>query len=198
MSRLRMTKSALAERRRALAGYERALPSLTLKRQQMRVERDAARAAARALEAEAAALGAEAAALPVGEAESEALARLVPPPRITRMQQTRLGVALPAIAAITWDDRDYPLADTPAWFDRALELVRALAEKALAREIAAARVAALDAALKRAVQRVNLLEQVLIPEARRDVARIAIFLADTERTALARAKLAAARRSLAA
>ncbi|MBC7158910.1 MAG: hypothetical protein H5U21_02535, partial [Porphyrobacter sp.] len=98
------------------------------------------------------------------------------------------------IHAVRWSQAAYSLADTPVWYDRALELIRALAEAALACEAAQGRVAALGEALKRAVQRVNLLEQVLIPRARRDITRIGIFLADNERTALARAKLAAARR----
>lgn len=189
-----MTKGALASRRRELALLERALPSLRLKRQQLRIEGDKAREALAQATVHRQALLREAEALPVTGSDAEALAPLLMLDAVERGSERRLGVDLPVIHAVRWSQAAYSLADTPVWYDRALELIRALAEAALACEAAQGRVAALGEALKRAVQRVNLLEQVLIPRARRDIARIGIFLADNERTALARAKLAAARR----
>jgi V/A-type H+-transporting ATPase subunit D len=52
----------------------------------------------------------------------------------------------------------------------------------------AQRMAAIEAALRQTVQRVNLFEQVLVPRARAEIRAIQVYLADAERTAIVRAK----------
>jgi V/A-type H+-transporting ATPase subunit D len=47
-------------------------------------------------------------------------------------------------------------------------------------------------------QRVNLFEKVLIPNARRDIARIKIFLSDIERAAVVTSKIAKSKHARAA
>jgi len=54
------------------------------------------------------------------------------------------------------------------------------------------RVAALEHALQRATQRVNLLEKLLIPRTRRAIRTIDIAIADSRRAAFVRAKIAKA------
>ncbi|MBC7158657.1 MAG: hypothetical protein H5U21_01235 [Porphyrobacter sp.] len=99
MSRLRMTKGALASRRRELALLERALPSLRLKRQQLRIEGDKAREALAQATVHRQALLREAEALPVTESDAEALAPLLMLDAVERGSERRLGVDLPVIHA---------------------------------------------------------------------------------------------------
>jgi V/A-type H+-transporting ATPase subunit D len=49
--------------------------------------------------------------------------------------------------------------------------------------------------VRRITQRVNLFEKVLIPNAKRDIARIQIFLSDVERAAVVTSKIAKAKRA---
>jgi V/A-type H+-transporting ATPase subunit D len=51
------------------------------------------------------------------------------------------------------------------------------------------RVEILQQAVKKVTQRVNLFDKVLIPRAQRNIRKIRIFLSDTERAAVVRAKI---------
>jgi V/A-type H+-transporting ATPase subunit D len=53
----------------------------------------------------------------------------------------------------------------------------------------------LDEAVRTITQRVNLFDKVLIPQARDNIRRIQIFLADGERAAVVRAKIAKGKRA---
>ena len=53
----------------------------------------------------------------------------------------------------------------------------------------------LDEAVRTITQRVNLFDKVLIPRAQANIKRIRIFLADGERAAVVRAKIAKAKRA---
>jgi len=57
------------------------------------------------------------------------------------------------------------------------------------------RYALLDEAVRTITQRVNLFDKVLIPRTRANIKRIRIFLADGERAAVVRAKIAKAKRA---
>jgi len=59
------------------------------------------------------------------------------------------------------------------------------------------RVALLDEAVRKVTQRVNLFEKVLIPRARENIKRIRIYLADAERAAVVRSKIAKRKRAAA-
>jgi len=54
----------------------------------------------------------------------------------------------------------------------------------------------LERAVKRVTQRVNLFDKVLIPRTRENIRRIHIHLADGERSAVVRAKLAKRKQAL--
>ena len=57
------------------------------------------------------------------------------------------------------------------------------------------RVGRMQGAVRRVSQRVNLFDKVLVPNARRDIARIQIFLSDVERAAVVTSKIAKAKRA---
>ncbi len=194
MTRLRMTKAVLTARRQDLSTYLRALPSLELKRRQLLAELTAERAECERLDARIEALERDAEAVAPAAEEAETLDGLMRIVRIVETRRARLGLSLPVLGGVEWSMTDYSLADRPPWVDGALEIARAIAEATLERRFARDRAAVLNEALARSTQRINLLQQRLVPEARRDIARIVVFLADGERTAVARAKLARRRR----
>lgn len=196
MPRLRMTKTMLAERRRAFAAYRQALPSLRLKREQLAHELAAARAVLPAVQERLAAARQAASRIPFAADRQVTIEPLVRLDGVTWHAERRLGVDMPARFEAHWRIMPYQLEVTPPWLDMALDAIMAEGDAQLAVAMASARVEALARGLGKAVQRVNLVEQRLEPEARRDIARISQFLADAERTQLARSKLA--RRQVAA
>ena len=61
--------------------------------------------------------------------------------------------------------------------------------------VAAERVRILEVQEKRVTQRVNLFDKILIPNARKNIQRIQIYLGDAERAAVVRSKLAKAKQA---
>lgn len=190
MPRLRMTKAMLAERRRALATYRLTLPSLRLKREQLARELAAARVVLHQVLDRLATARQAASRIPFAADRQVAFEHLVQLDGVTWHSERRLGVDMPARFEAHWQIMPYRLEVTPPWLDMALDAIIAEGDALLAVALASARVEALARGLGKAVQRVNLVEQRLEPEARRDIARISQLLADGERTQLARSKLA--------
>ncbi len=92
------------------------------------------------------------------------------------------------------DRRSYALLAKPEWVDRLAELLAAVLELRVRLQVEQRRLAQLDAAVRTITQRVNLFDKVLIPRTRENIRRIHIFLADGERAAVVRAKIAKAKR----
>lgn len=198
-----MNKSVLAQRRQALQTYARVLPSLDLKRRQLAAmlatERHALAQAQQALSTQ---LDETARRLPMlasGSAWLEALApsnspfaQTSPP---TAPEERQMGVHLPRVPPRQppcWQAPAYSLVTTPPWLDEAALALGQLATLQAQIDAHLERIERLQAAVKRTLQRVNLFEKVLIPQAQADIQRIRIYLADAERAAIVRAKRARA------
>lgn len=189
-----LTKSALAHARRELALYQRVLPSLELKRAQLVAERwreqRSLRAAEAALADEAAARARAIPMLALDAFPIEGMTRAV---RIELDEERLLGAALPRLRAVTWERRAYGLLVKPHWVDTALDAIEALGARRIALSVQAERLRRLDAATNRLFQRINLFRKLLVPQARHDIERIRIALADAERATVVRSKLFKAR-----
>ncbi len=189
-----LTKSALLRRRRDLALYARVLPSLDLKRRQLATELASERRALGALLDRRRALAAVAAsAVPMMANEEITLDNLV---RVSdvRLQWTHaLGVPLPSLESVQIHRARYSLLARPHWVDRVASDIEALARMDLEAAVRTERLRRLTTALDRSIQRVNLFNGVLIPQARDDIRRIGIALGDAERMAIVRAKIAKSR-----
>jgi V/A-type H+-transporting ATPase subunit D len=85
------------------------------------------------------------------------------------------------------------LWSTPAWHEIALEALDALLALRLEIALRRRRAALIDTAVRRTLQRVNLFERRLIPQAQQAVREIRVYLGDQERAAIVRAKNARAR-----
>ena len=190
-----MTKGALAQRRQQLATYDRALPSLELKRQQLLIELSAERKAVSRLREQSDTLRQRAREIRFAADRDIQLEHLLAISNVTYGSQARFGIELPTFDRIDWAEES-PTAEFPPWVDAALQITRSLAETALRIEVVEARCEAIDRALRKAIQRINLLQRVLMPQAREDIVRISTFLADGQRMAISRTKLLVARRAM--
>lgn len=191
MTREALNKGTLNRLRRQRALYQRVLPSLDLKRRQLIAERQRARRALDATDAEIRdAFDRAAEVLPMLANRSIPLKGLVRVTDVDVVHRNLLGVTLPELASVDVDVHSYSYLSKPHWVDRAANALRSLAELRIRRRVRAERLRLLQQAERKAVQRVNLLEKVLIPRTRERIRKVEIALADAERSAVVRSKIA--------
>ena len=191
MAREPLNKGTLNRLRRQEALYARVLPSLDLKRRQLIAERQRARHELDELDRDIEqGLARAAAVLPMIALRSIPLKGLVRVEQLEIGWQNLLGVSLPRVESVEVAVQPYSYLAKPHWVDGATQRARELAELRLRREVGAERLRRLEEAQRKAVQRVNLLDKVLIPQTREKIRRVEIALADAERTAVVRSKIA--------
>ena len=196
MPRLTLSKASLSQEGTKLKTYERFLPSLDLKRRQLINERARAAAAladtGRAIAELRERLRAE---LPMASDLEVDVTGLVSVAGVELGEDNLLGVRLPRLDRVVLDRRPYALLAKPEWVDRLANLLAEMLELRVRIQVEQRRLSLLEEAVRTVTQRVNLFDKVLIPRTREHIRRIRIFLADGERAAVVRAKIAKAKRA---
>ena len=190
--RLRLTRPELKRQREALRRFERYLPMLKLRQQQLQAQLLSAERARNQAQTE------EAQARPAAQAATDLVSRargldlghLIAPSEIRTRTEDIAGISAPAFESISFPVPSYGLINTPAWVDFALLDLRRLEEKRAIASILAERCRLVAAELMKTIQRVNLFEQVKIPEAKDAIRRIRIALGDELAASTGRAKIA--------
>lgn len=191
MARLSLNKTALHRAQSRLRQFQRLLPSLDLKRRQLIAERRRARETLQASEAELDALVTRVRErLPMAGDDSLKIDNLARVTAVRLREHNLLGVHLPTLEGVDIDLADYPALTTPHWLDRYREVLRDALALTVRLQVERERLRRLERAVQRVTQRVNLFDKVLIPRTREHIRRIRIYLADGERSAVVRAKLA--------
>jgi V/A-type H+/Na+-transporting ATPase subunit D len=191
-----LSKSSLQQQRDKLRLFERFLPSLELKRQQLTAEyKKAVQALAEAEQGVDTANRPLTALLPVLGSAPMKLSGLVRVRHVDVVEENILGLRLPTLRAVKFDEAEYSMLSTPFWLDDLVVCLKDVATYRLRLRVFRERVGRMQGAVRRVSQRVNLFEKVLIPNARRDISRIRVFLSDVERAAVVTSKIAKAKRS---
>lgn len=191
---LALNKTALKHRRDQLALFQRFLPSLDLKRQQLIADFQRSKNTLISTEKEIAILlDSQHGLLSLLGTSEQDLSGLVSIETLTIREENVLGVRLPVLGELRFKVKEYSMLAKPFWVDFLVELLQTMATLQLRRDNEQTRVTRLNNAVRRITQRVNLFEKVLIPQAEQDIHRIKIHLADSERAAVVRSKLAKAK-----
>lgn len=191
MARIALSKSAQQRERQNLQMYQRFLPSLDLKRRQLMGEQTRAQEALSQAQIQVASLMSDIAGnIPMLANQGIDLEALVGIDSVQLGEENVLGVRLPVLEKVNTKVRDYSLMAKPHWVDAVADRLVQFLELKIQIQAHVERVRLLDHAIRRTTQRVNLFDKVLIPGARRHIQRIQIFLADTERAAVVRSKIA--------
>lgn len=193
MPRLALNKASLTRESRRLRTFERFLPSLDLKRRQLIAERNKATRLLLDLQGQMERLEQSVANRLPMMARHGGLHNLVHIARVQIDEENLLGTRLPRLQQVDLQRRDYPLLGSAPWLDRLTEQLSSGLALQVRLSVQAERLARLEQAVRKVTQRVNLFEKVLIPRARANIKRIAIFLSDAERAAVVRAKIARAK-----
>ena len=195
MARLSLSKSALHKEGRQLKTYQRFLPSLDLKRKQLIAERAKAQLALRESDERLAALRRVIADdVPMLADHQVGLKDLVMVEGAELAEENLLGTRLPVLQQVQVTRCGYAFLARPHWVDRVQSLLVEAVELRLLMQVQQERLRRLDKAVQKITQRVNLFDKVLIPKTRENIRKIGIFLADNERAAVVRAKIAKSRR----
>jgi V/A-type H+-transporting ATPase subunit D len=190
--KVKLTRPELKKHRDALQRFERYLPMLKLKQQQLQVTiRDVnkqRREARRAVEA----------AREKFEAYGEILAdtagvdmqTLATPLEVETTWANVAGVRIPVFAGAEFPKPSYSLFSTPAWVDRALADLQEVNRRQAEVDVFDEQYRVLQKELTKIVQRVNLFDKVMIPNAKEAIRVIRIALGDEMTAAVGRAKIA--------
>jgi V/A-type H+-transporting ATPase subunit D len=191
MSTVRLSKAALSEQAAQLKVYRAALPSLDLKRRQLMLENARQKLAQQELiasiKANAEKVGTH---LPLLADTPLDLEGLVTLKTVTLRHENIVGVILPTLDAIEVEVAPYSFMVLPHWVDSYVAIMRERLELEQRYRISHQRLDTLARALTKITQRVNLFQNVLIPRTLEALRRIRIALADIERAAVVRSKLA--------
>ena len=188
-----LNKTALKEQRDHLEMYQRFLPSLDLKRQQLIADYQRARQAAAQTERELEeAVASQCGLMKLLGASEQDLSGLVAVESVAVDEENVLGARLPVLKEVTFRTAEYSMLAKPFWVDFLVALLKDACRLTIRRRVDEERVRRLEYAVRRITQRVNLFEKVLIPEAEQNIQRIRIYLADAERAAVVRSKIAKA------
>jgi V/A-type H+-transporting ATPase subunit D len=187
-----MTWAELRQQRNALERFELYLPLLQLKQQQLqsailevRHEHRQLKQSADAFEKKISTYRAV-----FNDTAGVNIEALSEPGNIETLTINVAGVKVPVFESAVFPQAIYSLFGTPPWVDQALSDQREKNINRLKLEIVVQKMALLQAELKKVMQRVNLFEKVIIPEARENIRRIRIALGDRMTAAVARAKIA--------
>jgi V/A-type H+/Na+-transporting ATPase subunit D len=195
MAKVALNKSSLTKEREKLKLYRRVLPSLELKRQQLMGQRAKSRLAVKQARADLKSfyegLSDQ---LPMLADEEIEVSGLVKITNIELGVENVVGVKLPVLEKLETEVAEYSFLGKPQWVDVLVDKLHHAAEFRLKIQVAEERARLMEIAVRKITQRVNLFEKIMIPEARRNIKRIQIFLGDADRSAVVRSKLAKAKR----
>jgi V/A-type H+/Na+-transporting ATPase subunit D len=196
MATISLSKSSLQQQRARLQLFERFLPALDLKRQQLTAEyKKSMQVLAEAEQGAGKASRSLSGLLPILGSATMKLSGLVRIRRVDIGEEDVLGVRLPALRSVEFDEAAYSLLATPFWIDDLVTSLKDVATYRIRLHVYRERVARMQAAVRRITQRVNLFEKVLIPNAKRNISRIQIFLSDVGRAAVVTSKIAKGKRA---
>lgn len=196
MSRVALNKASLQKEQRKLETYRRFLPSLDLKRRQLIAEREKARRLCRDIEDDLDRLRRQVGdSLPMLADRTIDLDGLVTVTGVDLTEQNMVGTRLPVLRNVRTRTHLYGFLTRPHWVDRLVALLERGLTLKVTLGIQRQRVALLEDAVRKITQRVNLFDKVLIPRAQENIRAIKLFLADTERAAVVRAKISKSKRA---
>jgi V/A-type H+-transporting ATPase subunit D len=193
MARLSLNKSTLSKQLKQLKAYQSFLPSLDLKRRQLLAEQNKAGeelAEIRQRLNELEPLIAKQ--IPMLANENLDLVGLVKINHVDLVEENVMGTRLPKLNRLDVSVRDYSFLAKPIWVDSLVELLKQALESRIQIQVAEQKVELLNRAARTVTQRVNLFDKVLIPQTRKNIKKIQIYLADAERAGVVQAKLSKA------
>ncbi len=190
--RISLNKTELTRLRREEKTYKQFLPVLQLKQEQLQTEQLRLRRQLAGREEELARARTEV------ERYVPLLGEMLPVPLVdlVKVEKVRLGeksvagVKVPVLEEVVFSRLEYSRFGTPAWVTSVLTDLRSLVKQSTELKVLRRQDELLTRELRKATQKVNLFEKVLIPETKDGIRRIKIALGDEQVAAVGRGKIA--------
>lgn len=191
MAKLALNKSALSKEKQKQAAYGKYLPSLELKQKQLLLERKKAEQALiehrELIEKIQQDVYQRLPMLALRHIQMEGLVKV---DQLDIQEENVLGTLLPSLKKVEYRRARYSYLARPHWVDEVANALEQVIRLKLEEEILQVRAKRLNQAVRTITQRVNLFSKVLIPDSKKNIKRIGLFLSDQERAAVVRSKLA--------
>ncbi len=192
MAKIKLTRPELKRQRDALKRFQRFLPMLKLRQSQLQSQLNST--AERLAEARQALAGEEQRcdrfAPVLRDPAGVDLQHLIEPVTIHTRTIDIAGISAEEFEGIDFPAANYGLLETPAWLDMALEALRERRRQRETVRLLEEEHRRIAYELRKTIQRVNLFEQVKIPESREAIRKIRIRLGDEMTNAIGRGKIA--------
>ena len=193
MARIRYTKNELKNQKMALKRYERYLPTLQLKKQQLLVRIQEIEDNLKQKQINENNLNSEVENWVELFAEPVDIEQYIEVKKIKTSTKNIVGVSVPVLDQIEFNQKQPDLFHTRAWIDQGIELIKKLIQLKLEIDILTRQYNLLWQELRSTNQRVNLFAKIKMPESRENIRTIQVFLGDQQTAAVVRSKLAKAR-----
>jgi len=190
--KIKLTRPELKRQRESLKRFERYLPMLKLKQQmlQMRIRKiSAALGEARKKTAAAENRLAPYRSIICDQAGIN-LENLASPDHVDTVIENVAGVKIPVFRGVSFPEPNYSLFATPPWVDGTIRDMKEKNRCSVIEDILQKQIDLIEEELTTIIQRVNLFEKVMIPNATEIIRRIQIQLGDEMTAAVGRAKIA--------
>ena len=200
MASVKLTKNELKVQKDKLKQFERYLPTLELKKQQLQTVMMKITAELEEKEREIAKLidGLDTWVAVFAEntlfSDDKKIENLVKPLSVICTQENIAGVVVPVFKELTFEEINYEISDYPLWVDEAIFTMRDIARLNMLLKTLRIQNELLGKELRFTSQRVNLFEKVKIPEAKKNIREIGIYLGDQQTSAVVRGKIAKKKR----
>ncbi|MEE1186649.1 MAG: V-type ATP synthase subunit D [Acutalibacteraceae bacterium] len=200
MASVKLTKNELKVQKDKLKQFERYLPTLELKMQQLQSVMMKITVELQNKEQEIAALidGLDDWVAVFAEnalfCEDKKIENLVKPLNVIYTEENIAGVVVPVFKELTFEEINYDISDYPLWVDEAIFKIRDIARLKMLLKTLRIQNELLGKELRFTSQRVNLFEKVKIPEAKKNIREIGIYLGDQQTSAVVRGKIAKKKR----
>jgi len=190
MAKLRLTKNELKKQKEALKRFIRYLPTLELKKQQLVVEIKKIDEMVKELELKIEGIEKDVDTWVGLFAEEVSLESLLKIKNINTEVTNIAGIDIPLFNSVEFDEKAYDYMTTPLWVDKALSIMKELISLRVQIQIYLIQQEILKEELRVTVQRINLFDKVMIPQAKNHIRIIQIYLGDLQTAEVVRGKIA--------
>ena len=190
MAKLRLTKNELKKQKEALKRFIRYLPTLELKKQQLVVEIKKIDEMVKELEVKIEGIEKDVDTWVGLFAEEVSLESLLKIKKINTEVTNIAGIDIPLFNSVEFDEKAYDYMTTPLWVDKALSIMKELISLRAQIQVYLIQQKILKEELRVTVQRINLFDKVMIPQAKNHIRIIQIYLGDLQTAEVVRGKIA--------
>jgi len=188
MAKIKHTKNELKVQRESLKRFERFLPMLVLKKQQLQSEIQAIEAKLAELEEQDAVIRSSLAPWISLLSEEAGMSEAISIESVVLHEGNIAGINIPVLDKVSLKKSGYDLYTSPSWLDDAVSVMEQLMTTSIAKRVLTRQKELISEELRVTTQRVNLFEKIKIPECKKNIRVIKIFLGDEQTAAVARGK----------